>query len=353
MQMTADAFGSVPGPTRKFTNRKPLRSENTGNHPVEGGKQVLDTVYSLSGEVPATGIADDPGAMFQPGALVLGSVRQICQIRKLGAGGAVLHADIPIDPGARLELELEAGEPLVGTVAWRQGSEIGLKFDRVVDVLPIIARNLANQPGERRRLPRIEIACPALLEHGGRTELAAIRDIAQGGVKIEAPHPLAAETMVTVTPEGLHPIEGVVRWVNGRIAGIAFEREISWQELMPWLRLRSQLPDSTLTPPRPSTAPQADVTVPAEPSIQLNLSARVREGLRRWTIDVSSLDARSVSFESYAPLRLGTLLWIVLPGLEGWPARIVSNEGYRFTCEFTQPLHPAVLERILAAARAA
>jgi hypothetical protein len=46
------------------------------------------------------------------------------------------------------------------------------------------------------------------------------------------------------------------------------------------------------------------------------------------------------------------LLWIVLPGLEGWPARIVGNDGYRFTCEFTQPLHPAVLERILTAARA-
>ena len=353
MQMVADAIGSVPPTTQKFTNRKPLGRENTRNHPVEGGKQVLDTVYSLSGEVPVTGIAEDPGAVFQPGALVLGSVRQICQIRKLGAGGAVLHADIPIEPGTRLELDLEAGEPLVGTVAWRQGSEIGLKFDRPVDILPIIARNLANQPGERRRLPRIEIACPALLEHGGRTELAAIRDIAQGGVKIETPHPLEPDVAVTVTPEGLHPIEGTVRWVNGRVAGIAFAREISWQELMPWLRLRSQLPESDLAPPRPSSAPQAEAPAQAEPSIQLNLSARVREGLRRWTIDVDRLDARSVSFESYAPLRLGTLLWIVLPGLEGWPARIVSNEGYRFTCEFSQPLHPAVLERILAAARAA
>ncbi len=312
---------------------------------------MLDTVYSLSGEVPATGVADDPGALFQPGALVLGSVRQICQIRKLGAGGAVLHADVPIEQGARLELELETGEPLVGTVAWRQGAEIGLKFDRAVDILPIIARNLASQPGERRRMPRIEIACPALLEHDGRTELAAMRDIAQGGVKIETPYPLAPDLLVTVTPEGLHPVEGVVRWINGRVAGIAFAREISWQELMPWLRLRSQLPDSELAPPHPSPAPSADAMAPAAPSVQLNLSARVREGLRRWTIDVDSLDSRSVSFESYAPLRLGTLLWVVLPGLEGWPARIVANEGYRFTCEFTQPLHPAVLERILSAAR--
>jgi hypothetical protein len=348
--MVAGMFGSLRRNAEKFTLRKPLLPENTHQDPARGRK-VLDTVYSLSGEVPTMAPPDDPGAFFQPGALVLGSVRQICQIRKLGAGGAVLHADLPIDEGARLELELEEGEPLVGTVAWRQGSEIGLKFDRAVDILPIIARNLASQPGERRRMPRIEIACPALLEHDGRTELAALRDIAQGGVKIETPHPLPQDLRVTVTPEGLHPVEGVVRWVNGRVAGIAFARELSWQELMPWLRLRSQLPDAELAPPRPSPALPAESAPPDAPSVQLNLSARVREGLRRWTIDVDSLDSRSVSFESYAPLRLGTLLWVVLPGLEGWPARIVANEGYRFTCEFTQPLHPAVLERILNAAR--
>ena len=50
---------------------------------------------------------------------------------------------------------------------------------------------------------------------------------------------------------------------------------------------------------------------------------------------------------------MGSLLWIVLPGLEGWPARIVTVEGYRYACEFTQPLHPAVLERILGLAKVA
>ncbi len=86
--------------------------------------------------------------------------------------------------------------------------------------------------------------------------------------------------------------------------------------------------------------------------VQLNLHARVREGTRRWGIDVSAITTRSVTFDSFAALGTGSLLWIVLPGLEGWPARIVSVEGYRYTCEFTQPLHPAVLERILEMAKA-
>ena len=52
----------------------------------------------------------------------------------------------------------------------------------------------------------------------------------------------------------------------------------------------------------------------------------------------------AASDDASAPLRR-------LPGLEGWPARITSVDGYRFTCEFTQPLHPAVLERVLKLAK--
>jgi hypothetical protein len=257
--------------------------------PILSRKQVpLDTVYSLSGEVPPieAAVEEADSLVFQPGSVVLGSIRQVCLIRKISAGGAVLHADLPVEEGERLELELETGEHLDGRIAWRRGSELGLRFDEAIDVLPILARNLVSQPGERRRMPRVEVFCPARLEAGSRTVLVTIRDISQGGVKIEAPFTATPEDRVLIAPEGLRPIEGIVRWAHGNVAGIGFEPELAWQELMPWLRL-------------------------------------------------------------------GTLLWIVLPGLEGWPARIVGIDGYRFTCEFTQPLHPAVLERILATAKTA
>ncbi len=317
-------------------------------------KQVLlDTVYSLSGDVPPVEGAGeaDAGAAFQPGALVVGSIRQVCQIRKISSGGAVLHVDVPVEEGRRLELELETGEHLDGIVAWSRDFEVGLRFNTPIDVLPILARNLVSQPGERRRMPRVEVFCPALLEAQGTTQLVTTRDIAQGGIKIDTPFPLTADQKVTITPEGLRPIEGVVRWARDCVAGIAFQPELSWQELMPWLRDRRGAP-----PPHFLAAPPApDASDPApsvqEGSVQLNLSARVREGTRRWAIDVATLTTRSVEFESYAPIRIGTLLWIVLPGLEGWPARITGIDGYRFTCEFTQPLHPAVLERVLAGAR--
>ena len=320
-----------------------------------GGKALLDTVYSLSGDVPAIDESqeDDESSVLQPGSIVVGSIRQICSIRKISAGGAVLHVDLPVEIGERLELELENRQHLDGTIVWRSGAEVGLRFDESIDVLPLLARNLASQPGERRRMPRVEIVCPALLEAGPRTELVTLRDIAQGGAKIESTIPLQPEEEVTITPEGLRPIEAMVRWSRGSTTGISFKTELSWQELMPWLRVRRDAPPPTFSPAPPAMVDFESPTLGTAPagSVQLNLPARVREGMRRWSIEVSALTMRTVEFESFAPLGLGTLLWIVLPGLEGWPARIIAIDGYRYTCEFTQPLHPAVLERILGAAR--
>lgn len=320
---------------------------------VSGVRVLLDTVYSMSGDVPLVEVPADglDESVLQPGAVVIGSIRQVCLIRKISAGGAVLHVDTPGEEGRRLELELETGEHLDGTILWCRGSELGLRFDTPIDILPILARALVSQPGERRRMPRVEIACPALLEAGGRTELVTTRDIAQGGAKIDAPHPLAVDDKVVLTPEGLRPLAGTVRWVNGCTAGIVFHPELGWQEMIPWLRARRHVPpaDFHAPPPEPTAAPDVASADIGE-SLQINLPARVREGTRRWAIDVTTLTARTVEFDSFVPLRQGTLLWIVLPGLEGWPARIVGIDGYRFTCEFTQPLHPAVLERILAAA---
>jgi hypothetical protein len=251
-----------------------------------------------------------------------------------------------------------SGDFIDGIVEWRNGSDVGLRFDSPIDIFALLARNLVSQPGERRRMPRVELLCPALLESASRTELVTTRDVAQGGVKIDTPVPLKVQERVMLTLEGFRPLEGEVRWVEGFVAGIAFQRELSWQELMPWLKQRREAAlRQSAAKAGPATAPfpilppadigVAPVSQASAQTVQLNLAARVREGTRRWKIEVSKITTRTVEFESFVALRIGTLLWIVLPGLEGWPARIVDIDGYRFICEFTQPLHPAVLERIL------
>jgi len=41
----------------------------------------------------------------------------------------------------------------------------------------------------------------------------------------------------------------------------------------------------------------------------------------------------------------GSRVWLKLPGLESWPARIVWAEGDRAGLSFDRPLHQAVVDR--------
>lgn len=311
-----------------------------------------DTIYSLSDEPPrASGLAErGDRARLQPGAVGRGSLREICFLRKITPLGAIFSVEYEAKPGERLELELLTGDRLNGIVEWVRGKDVGLRFDDEADMFALITRNLVHQPGDARKMPRIELNCPAWLEAGARREIVTVVNISDGGARIEAQTPLAAYEPVTLTLDGFRPAPGEVRWVRGRTAGIAFANELSWQELMPWLRRQYRpVPKGGA-----AVVPDAEAgTSPPEAGseIALHLAARVRDGSRRWSIEVESIDTRQIRFTSYGAVEPGRLFWITLPGLEGWPARVTDVDGYHVTCAFTQPLHPAVLERVLASGK--
>ncbi|HEY0115781.1 MAG TPA: PilZ domain-containing protein [Allosphingosinicella sp.] len=315
-----------------------------------------DTIYSLSEDFPRPGGHRDAGdrGRLQPGSVGRGSLREICFLRKIGPSGAVLYMEPAAARGERLDLELLTGDKLTGVVDWVEGHEVGLCFDESVDMFALITRNLVHQPGDGRRMPRIELESPAWLEAGSRREIVTVRNLSDGGARIETRVPLVVHEQIVLTLDGFRPAPGIVRWVQGNVAGVAFAPELPWQELMPWLRRRHRPKPRTAPPPEPGLALQPqDVAAPPrqkeKEAIALNLAARVREGSRRWNIEVQSIDTRQIVFLSFSAVDPGKLFWITLPGLEGWPARVMEVDGYRVTCAFTQPLHPAVLERVLAA----
>lgn len=311
----------------------------------------VETLFSLARNLPEPEPFDGDvdATLLERASLARGSVRQLCSLRTLAEGGALLHADMPIDIGERVTLDLPSGHRIEGIVSWSEGFNVSVRFDRPLDLLGIIARNLVNQPGDRRRLPRIELDCGIRLASCGVSDHGRVRDISQGGVRVETALTLAAGDKIELLIEDLGSMTGEVCWAEGRIAGISFADELGWQALMPWLR---QIRDKALTlAPEVGQAETKPIRASDPPSgraVRLNIAARVREGTRRWNIDVRSIDSRHVEFECFGALRIGTLLWVVLPGLEGWSARIVGIEGHLYTGEFTHPLHPAVLKRILA-----
>lgn len=317
---------------------------------------AADTIFSLAEELPGAGSAGLGAgrSRLQAGAVARGSIREICFLRRITKLGAVVSVDFVVAKGERLDLALLTGDQLAGTVEWVAGSEVGLRFDAPADVFALISRNLVQQPGDARRMPRIELQVSALLEAGGRREFVTVRNLSDGGARIESRSALAARQAVVLTLDGFRPVEGSVRWTQDQAAGIGFTPELSWQELMPWLRQTQTaiggeegLGERT-GPLAPKPAQHAACAPAAAREIGLNLPARAREGSRRWSIEVQQIDAHRVRFVSYSAVEPGRLFWISLPGLTGWPARVAEQDGDLVTCDFTQPLHPAVLERVRA-----
>lgn len=319
---------------------------------------TADTVFSLDEAMPlardVAGAAVEGHARLQAGSLARGSLREICFLRKITRLGAVLWVESAVREGERLELVLMTGDQLAGTVAWFAVNEVGLLFDEPADVFGLITRNLTHQPGDARRMPRIEVRCPALIEAGTLREFVTVLNLSDGGARLETRTALGVNQQVTLTLDSFRPITGSVRWSKGQAAGIAFNPELSWQELMPWLKetQAAQLPTMEMEElwAGPLTPRNKSPTRPQVESFGFQIPARVREGSRRWSIEVREIDTRKVRFVSYAALEPGRLFWISLPGLSGWPARITERDGDVVTCEFTQPLHPAVLERVRALA---
>jgi hypothetical protein len=306
------------------------------------------TVFSLCAELPASlpPAFQTGNAALDTGWLVHDEQRIPCFLGKFSAAGATLRLAEPLDEGAAFALELANGQCIPGTVSWSNGEEAGFLFDAPIDVVGTMARNLAILPAERRRVPRVELHQIVGIRHGDDFEFARTRDLSQAGVGIETGLKLAEDDRVQVAFDGLSPMGAVVKWATAGKAGIAFDAEISWQTLMPWLR------QAQTSPGRPHSRARGVEEGPRfglatnKAVIPLHAAARVREGSRWWNVEVRYLTPHLVEFECATPLAKGTQLWLWLPGFPGWPAGVIDIEDNHYLAEFRLPLRQHDLDTL-------
>jgi hypothetical protein len=63
------------------------------------------------------------------------------------------------------------------------------------------------------------------------------------------------------------------------------------------------------------------------------------------SIIVFDLSTHGCGFEASCHLERGARVWLKLPGLESWPARIAWADGARAGLVFDRPLHESVVAR--------
>lgn len=304
------------------------------------------TIFSLSGEAPGVQGLSDPAehAAFDAATLIGESSRLPCTIRKLSAAGAMLALDDEVVEAEGLRLELANGQSLEGRVSWTEEGTAGFLFETPIDVISTIARNLAALPAERRSVPRVELHQTICVRRGNQVEFTRSRNLSQGGCGFETDIALQVGDAVQINFDGLRPLDGVVKWSQGPLAGVSFDEDIPWQMLMPWLRQVQQTPSH---PTRMAMIGEPNGLIPDKQAIRLDAPARVREGVRWWNVKLRAITPQMVEFETNAPFATGAQLWISLPHIGGGPASVIeSDERNRYLCEFRLPLKPGDLRQI-------
>lgn len=81
--------------------------------------------------------------------------------------------------------------------------------------------------------------------------------------------------------------------------------------------------------------------------VELGAGLRQR-GAAGVTVQVMDLSTHGFRVATHLELSLGTDVWLRLPKLEPCHAVVVWCEGHYVGCEFERPLHPAVLNMIVA-----
>ncbi|UUR08039.1 PilZ domain-containing protein [Sphingomonas glaciei] len=201
---------------------------------------IETTLYSLSERAPAP---DDRRegerhlTLFRVGTMVIDDRRELCLIRNLSAGGAMLRLySENIKLGQRMTVELKCGQPLSGKVAWVRTPNLGLIFDAPVDVVAMLSQS---EDGPRPRMPRIETSSFCTIREGASMIRARACDISQGGIKIETDALFGRNAEVVVSLPGLPPQPGVVRWTVDGCVGITFNRLLPLPQLIDWLKSRN------------------------------------------------------------------------------------------------------------------
>jgi hypothetical protein len=202
-------------------------------------RPIETTIYSMSPEPPALAErrSDERHlTLFRVGSILIDSRRELCLVKNISAGGALIRAYCRLQPDLELRIELKEQQPISGKVNWVKGTDAGITFDERVDVVELLK---SNGDGPRPRMPRVEVRCVVFVREGATTNRAALLNISQGGLSLDSDNRLTVGSDVTVSLPGLAPQAAVVRWSEGSRYGISFNTVLPLAGLTEWLQARA------------------------------------------------------------------------------------------------------------------
>jgi PilZ domain len=119
-----------------------------------------------------------------------------------------------------------------------------------------------------------------------------------------------------------------------------------------WPNAASEMPPISGEISTARDLPEGDKKARNSERVPIEMGAGLRQrGGSGVSVQIMDLSTHGFRIETHLDLHEGADVWLRLPGLESCHATVAWVRGYVAGCKFERPLHPAVLEMIVAKAQ--
>jgi hypothetical protein len=160
---------------------------------------------------------------------------QLCVVRNISESGLMLECLHAPAVGQQLAIELRSDKQMRGVVRWAKGNTVGIELDCLIEVERMLREERGSLLRVRPRAPRFVRTGPLRLIVEGETITGETVDISITGVSCRVDQPVQRGQPVVVAVGEIGATNALVRWTKGDVAGISFEKPLSWRPFQLWL----------------------------------------------------------------------------------------------------------------------
>ena len=136
--------------------------------------------------------------------------------------------DIDLRIGQPAYVSLDDLTHVAGSIRWTQDGRFGMKFSKMLDVLPECAHgDLGHLPDHQERMPRTLTSLKAKISLSSWSSAARVRNVSKTGMMIESDLPVSPDQHLLVNLSDGKILDAIVKWVEGDRVGIQLATPVS------------------------------------------------------------------------------------------------------------------------------
>lgn len=174
-------------------------------------------------------------SVFRVGRIVTDRGDQLCVLRNLSSGGAMIEMNQPPIVGARVQIDLRSDRMFMATVRWTRQRESGVQFDQPIDVEAVLREERQSILRQQPRAPRFRRVGQARIVGSTGVSQGAISNISINGVAVLTPMVFQRDEPVIVSIDGLGATHAFARWSSNGETGLKLNSPLSYRALADWL----------------------------------------------------------------------------------------------------------------------